>query len=458
MKKIIIATALLFPYFSIAQTLTIKSTEQLVTTDTPVVFAYNKTKKQLERINLANKENSTLSIPENAIGFDVATLANVSGKHALILTNDGIYVGQTSKTKPILPINSLFSHLQVENFEKINLVIDANTDGLSDILLPDLNKSTLYIQNSEGQFNAHTFQRPAVFDGEFTRTGLNLEMNISSQPIVNDYNHDGLNDLLFLNKQGGEVLYANEHGYETTTTPINFAIKLDELSNGETRKITQILDVNNDGFIDFTTKQYLPAKGMDSLDIKMKHNLYLGTQGGFITPPITLFDTQGPSELILKNDFNNDGLIDLQKMEFDVGLGTIASMAMGGGSTDVDIEMSIFKQQANGAFNEKPNRELDLEMEISMDGGSASPALYLGDLDGDNKTDAVYKYNKKTLYIYYGEDNNLLSKERTKVKLALPKHNQDILLVDVNQDGKQDLVFKFTDADGSSKITSRISE
>jgi len=160
--------------------------------------------------------------------------------------------------------------------------------------------------------------------------------------------------------------------------------------------------------------------------------------------------------LASKTDFNNDGLIDLQKMDLDIGLGTIASMAMGGGSTDVDVEMNLYKQQSDGSFASKSGIELDLEMEVGMNGGESSPALYLGDINGDSQIDAVYKYSKKTLHIYYGEQGSLLNKKRKKLKLTLPKNNKDILLVDINQDGKKDFVFKFTEKDGTSKIKTQL--
>ena len=218
--------------------------------------------------------------------------------------------------------------------------------------------------------------------------------------MVIDFNHDGLNDLVFSNDFGADVLLANSEGFEQKLTSIDFSIELGELSNGETRKIKQIIDINNDGFLDFTTRQFKPTQGMDSLDIKIAHTLYLGSAKGFTNTPITLFETQGPSELLLKTDFNNDGLIDLQKMDLDIGLGTIASMALGGGSTDVDVEMNLYKQQPDGSFANKSSIELDLEMEVGMNGDESEPALYLGDINGDSYIDAVYKYSKKMLYIY----------------------------------------------------------
>jgi hypothetical protein len=447
---------LLAPSTLLAQTMSIKTTEGLVTTDSTTLFAFNKELKQLERIDLLSAQNSQLVLPDNAIGFDVATLANTNDKQALVVASDGIYKADKEKPSLLFAYTSVINQLEVTEFEKINFIIDANKDGLSDILLPDLNQTTLYIQTNNGQFTPHTFEKKTQFTGDFSKDGLTLEVDINNQPTITDFNHDGLNDLVFLNKKGADVLYANTNGYNKIMADVNFNIELGELSNGEKRKIKQLLDINNDGYLDFITKQYKPVEGMDSLDIDIAHNLYLGNKTGFSQTPIKLLNTSGPSQLVFETDFNNDGLIDLQTMDLDIGLGTIASMAMGGGKTDVDVEMNIYKQQTDGSFASKSSIEIDLEMEINMSNGDATPPLYIGDINGDDKTDAVYKYSKKTLYVYYGEENNLLNKKRKKIKLTLPKKSKDILLVDINQDGKKDFVFKFTEEDGTSKIKTRL--
>ena len=88
---------LITPISAIAQTMAIKTTDELVSTDSEILFAYNKESKQLEAINLLTSLSSELALPKNAIGFDVATLANVTDKQALVLTSDGVYKAQAGK-------------------------------------------------------------------------------------------------------------------------------------------------------------------------------------------------------------------------------------------------------------------------------------------------------------------------------------------------------------------------
>jgi hypothetical protein len=282
---------LLTPISVIAQTMAIKTTDELVSTDSEILFAYNKESKQLEAINLLTSLSSELALPKNAIGFDVATLANITDKQALVLTSDGVYKAQAGKPTLLFNYESVLNQLKIDKFEKVDFVFDANNDGLSDIFIPGLASSTLYIQNKDGSFKPNKFKQTPKYEGRFSGKGLSLEVNINNKPVVIDFNHDGLNDLVFSNDFGADVLLANSEGFEQKLTSIDFSIELGELSNGETRKIKQIIDINNDGFLDFTTRQFKPTQGMDSLDIKIAHTLYLGSAKGFTNTPITLFET-----------------------------------------------------------------------------------------------------------------------------------------------------------------------
>ncbi|WFO18514.1 hypothetical protein ATS73_010130 [Pseudoalteromonas sp. H100] len=179
---------LLAPSTLLAQTMSIKTTEGLVTTDSTTLFAFNKELKQLERIDLLSAQNSQLALPDNAIGFDVATLANTSDKQALVVASDGIYKADKEKPSLLFAYTSVINQLEVTEFEKINFIIDANKDGLSDILLPDLNQTTLYIQTSNGQFTPHTFEKRrsllVIFQKMVSPLRLILITNLQLQILI----------------------------------------------------------------------------------------------------------------------------------------------------------------------------------------------------------------------------------------------------------------------------------
>lgn len=454
MLKPLLATTvlLLAPLAFSSQQLTIKTTKGLITTDSPIVFAYNDELQQLAKVDLANNQNQMLTLPKNLIGFDTATLANTLNPQALVLTTDGVYLSEQSKSTLLFKFESVLNQLEVNKFTKVNFVIDANNDGLSDILLPDIETNTLYLQDQQGKFHPHVFAKQAQFKGDFRSKRFKLDIDISITPQVIDVNQDGRTDLVFSNDKQAQVLLTKDTTFADKVTNITFPVKFGKIENDNFHYIDLIHDINNDGFVDLITKIMPDADGMDAMNATVHRSLYMGLAGGgFSTQAIVLPQTSMIGNLKFDEDFNNDGLMELQRFNIDFGFGTLASMAMGGGDTDVDVEFSVHKQLADGTFSEEPNADFEVETPLSMSNDSSLKPLFLADINGDSKLDAIYKSGSKTLSVYYGNDN-LLSSKRKKIKHKLPDNNSDILLVDINNDDKKDFVFKFTEEDGTSSI------
>ncbi|MGO2371795.1 VCBS repeat-containing protein [Pseudoalteromonas sp. KG3] len=453
LKSLFASSVLLLSPLAIAsQQLAIKTTKELITTDSAIVFAYNDEIPQLARIDLAKNQNHILTLPSNLIGFDTATLANTLNPQALILATDGVYLSEQSKSTLLFSFESVLNQLEVDKFTKVNFVIDANNDGLSDILLPDIETNTLYLQDQQGKFHPHVFTKQAQFQGDFRSKQFKLDIDISIAPQVIDINQDGHTDLVFSNDKQANVLLTKGATFADKVTDITFPVKFGKTENDNYHYIDLIRDINNDGFVDLISKIMPDADGMDAMSATVHRNLYMGLAGGgFSTQARTLPQTSMIGNLKFDEDFNNDGLMELQRFNIDFGFGTLASMAMGGGDTDVDVEFSVHKQLADGTFSEEPNADFEVEMPLSMSNNSSLKPLLLADINGDGKLDAIYKSGSKTLSLYYGDDD-LLSTKRKKIKHKLPDNNSDILLVDINNDDKKDFVFKFTEEDGSSTI------
>lgn len=453
LKSLFASSVLLLSPLAIAsQQLAIKTTKELITTDSAIVFAYNDEIPQLARIDLAKNQNHILTLPSNLIGFDTATLANTLNPQALILATDGVYLSEQSKSTLLFSFESVLNQLEVDKFTKVNFVIDANNDGLSDILLPDIETNTLYLQDQQGKFHPHVFTKQAQFQGDFRSKQFKLDIDISITPQVIDINQDGHTDLVFSNDKQANVLLTKGATFADKVTDITFPVKFGKTENDNYHYIDLIRDINNDGFVDLISKIMPDADGMDAMSATVHRNLYMGlASGGFSTQARTLPQTSMIGNLKFDEDFNNDGLMELQRFNIDFGFGTLASMAMGGGDTDVDVEFSVHKQLADGTFSEEPNADFEVETPLSMSNNSSLKPLLLADINGDGKLDAIYKSGSKTLSVYYGDDD-LLSTKRKKIKHKLPDNNSDILLVDINNDDKKDFVFKFTEEDGSSTI------
>jgi hypothetical protein len=441
-----------------AKDIPIKTNRSLIDTKSPIMFAYHDEDANLAELNLENMEFTKLELPKDAFGFDYGKLAGASQVTAFVMNKEGIFSVDKHGAKKLLATNELLSKLEFEEFEKINFISDINKDGLSDIILPDLTHSEIYIQNPDNSFTKHVFNTSPKYSGNFSSGKLRLDIDLTMVPKVFDINQDGLNDLIFHDKEKVDVLYANKAGYDNTLKPLKLPVETGKLEGVEAnRRIAELLDINNDGKLDLVTRYAPIVEGMDSLDVELTFQVFYGQENGaFATLPLTLPKASATSRFEFDNDFNGDGKRELQKFHVDFGLGTIASMALGGGSTDVDVEISFYAQQPDGSFSEKPDSEKEVEMEIAMDSDEMALTYYTGDINGDGKQDAVFKTGSKTLSVYYGNTDTVLDSKRGKIKHKLPKDGNDIKLVDINNDGKHDFVFRFKDDDGKSSITTLI--
>ena len=118
--------------------------------------------------------------------------------------------------------------------------------------------------------------------------------------------------------------------------------------------------------------------------------LYGPCRRGIFSQVRTLPQTSMIGNLKFDEDFNNDGLMELQRFSIDFGFGTLASMAMGGGDTDVDVEFSVHKQLADGTFSEEPNADFEVEMPLSMSNNSSLKPLLLADINGDGRLSTLF--------------------------------------------------------------------
>jgi hypothetical protein len=452
-KIVLTITLILFSFASLAsQAIAIKTKKPLISTQSEIFFAFDDELKKLAVVDIKNHSSYELSVPKNAIGFDYAISANTSTPQAWILTPEGVFVSHREEYIPLISTTSLFTHLKVRNFNKIEFVLDANDDGLSDIMLPGISSATLYIQSKTGQFTPHTFTKQSDLSGYFKGDQLEVEIELNPKPQVIDLNQDGMLDLLFHTRYQAQVLYAHKEGYGTELIPLQFPVKLGQLENGGKRRIYALKDINNDGFVDLITRQAPRTKGMDAIKVNTSYALYPGkAMGQFQLEKSFLPSTNGTGQLIFDYDFDGDGRKELQRFEADFGFTTIAAMALSGGSTDIDIDVGFYKQ-TNEYYPNKPTTEREVEMEINMNGNDRVMSFFIGDVNGDGKHDMVLRNSRKTLSIYHGQEDTLLSKKRKKIKHHLPKNSNDILLVDVNADGKDDFVLKFTDDEGNSTV------
>ncbi|WP_155731782.1 FG-GAP repeat domain-containing protein [Pseudoalteromonas luteoviolacea] len=438
--------------YSAQMPLKIDTDSPLVLTDSPIVFAVNKEEKALERINLSQNTSQKLPISATSKGFHYGHIANSKEVQAFVLDNGGVYLVTPKKTTQLVESKGLLTRLQVDDFEKVEFILDANSDGLSDIYLPGFTRNELFVQQPTGQFIKHDFEYNLPLRSNSYRESLEISTNFTSLPIVHDFNADGFTDLVFRTRQEVAVLYGNKTGYAPNVEYIHLPTSFGKITGNRIRTTQDLLDINQDGHLDLVTRIRPITEGISGLEAKVEYDLYLGQAKGFNSGAIKLPHTIGAGGMRIEYDFDGDGLLDLQTLNVDIGLTTIAAMALGGGKADIDVDMHFFKQHPHTLFKTTPNTEKEIELEVDMKRSMQGMPYYTGDLNGDNKHDLVFKSSDNTLSIFYGESNNLLRKKQKKINHTLPNNPNDIVLVDIDENGTEDFVFKYADKQGKVEI------
>ncbi|KZN34306.1 hypothetical protein N480_22140 [Pseudoalteromonas luteoviolacea S2607] len=432
--------------------LKLKTKSPLQLTDSEIVFALNKDAKQLERIELNNGQSTVIQANKSSKGFHFGRIAGHQNVQAFIIDDKGVYLATHKDATRIVNSESLLTRLQVDDFKKIDFMLDANNDGLSDIYLPGFTHSELYIQQSDGTFNRHHFKYLLPLRSHNYSDRMEVSTNFNSLPTVHDFDQDGKLDLVFRTRENISVLYANKTGFNNEVEHIYLPTSFGKTDNNAIRTTHELLDINKDGHLDLITRTRPITEGISGLEAKIDYDLYLGQPKGFNSGAIKLPHTIGAGGMRIEHDFDGDGLLDLQTLSVDIGLTTIAAMALGGGKADVDVEMHFFKQHPHTLFAKKPSTEKEVELEIDMKRSMRGIPFYTGDLNGDKKHDIVFKSGDKTLNIYYGASENLLKAERKKINKKLPENANDIVLVDIDGNGKEDFIFKYADDAGHVRL------
>ncbi|TMM45775.1 FG-GAP repeat domain-containing protein [Colwellia ponticola] len=406
-------------------------------------------------------------IPKAFYRFDLSVLVDkkIRQKQRLyFLSANSLAVYQQNKFKSLVKVKSLYIQEQASFLSRGNFIQNLNNDDFDDVVIADFDKTHVLIGLGMNSFARHIL--PIKPNVRVLPTGVTYT---ETTLYFSDANIDKKIDIVLVGDgemiiypQYGNSLFARKaipvainktiSGTEWWNKRAENGEQLDQ-SNLEYRKLEQLRDVNNDGLIDMVVR-YTKTSGV--LNRVNDYEIFLGKQseGNLIYSPQadSVIQAEGTLTGLTFVDIDGDNRLEVLLAGFDIGLSQIISALITG---SIAQDVYVFNMDGQDKFSSKPAIKKDVELTFSLSSGqSGSAVVELADINGDGLQDLVLSDDDE-LKIYLGqradENNKTFQKSSVSYSTKLPKDGNLVKVDDLNSDGKDDLLMKFSALDGKDK-------
>ena len=400
--------------------------------------------------------DASVRLPGAISRFDVSEFKDGDLQSIYFLSADSVYIYQPiEKTlRVVANVSSIFLDKQPEFISQGEFVFDINDDGMDELLLSDFQALHLLKANDEGRYVSYTLneQPNMVLD----HNGMRF---LPKTYYVLDANNDGLEDIViggegtlhaFYQTNAGNVNQsADEHPLVNDISAIAWWHKRDatgeslDQANLTYRQLEELQDVNGDGVADMVVRATQSSGVLDRVN---DYEVYLGhwknNHLAYHDKPSSVISADGTLSGFKLVDINNDNKLEVILAGFDIGLSQIIGALLSG---SIDQDVYVFSMDSEGDYHEDASVEKEVQLSFSLTSGqTGSPVVKLADVNGDGLKDLILSSGEKRLKVYNGTSKKrMFDKRALKYKTVLPKNGNGVEVNDLNADGKDDLIFKY---------------
>ena len=426
-------------------------------------------------------------------------VANIGGRDRLITYAPGRlswFDPESATERELVAVVSDFNPPRQDEVSHVDVTRDVNEDGLDDLVVPDVDGFWVLTQMSDGAFaDAVKIGPPTDMSRISGADGYRYDPWSQSRIHAIDYNLDGRNDLVFWSEDHFAVHLQDETGLfdpaaESFTTDVSF--DSDELSSLTAGDMTgtvlhSLSDLNDDGIGD------LALFSLEGTDISRKQSRYevhfgapTGAGGTAFAREVDLtFRSDDRIQLGMDPyDLAHDGRVDLMftTIELDFLEGSLWKRIKGAMGDDVWLDLEFYRMEG-GRYPNEPNatRRIALDgvpshrepgwvpLDIVLRGATHqrrrtqeswprafNTTVRIGDVTGDGLSDLLIGDHPRIIDVYAGVPGpDLFARRAQSVEVAVPNDEEYIRLVDLDNNGKQDILMHhpFTERDAHGAPT-----
>ena len=411
-------------------------------------------------------------------------VANIGGRDRLVAYQPGRlnwFDPESATESALVAVTSSFNAPHRGEIPHVDVTRDLNEDDRDDLVVPDSDGFWVFIQRSEGGF-ADPVKIGSSTDmaGIYGADGYRYDPWSQSRVHEVDFNRDGRSDLVFWNEDHFEVHHQDESGLfapvaKIFTTDVAFdSDQLFSVAIGDMmgRVLHSLTDLNGDGCADLVV---FSLEGASISSKRSTYEVHFGTptlDGGivFARGVDIAFQSEGSIQLGMdRHDFDRDGQVDLMFTTIEVRFleSSLWKKIKGFMGDDIWLDLQFYRNEG-GFYPETPNaiRRIALDgapshrepgwvpLDIALRGGTHegrntqesyrrafNRTLLIGDVTGDGRSDLLIEWTHGELQLFVGVPGpELFARQPHKVAVAQPNDEEYTWLVDLNRDGKQDVL------------------
>ena len=416
------------------------------------VSGFSQFARWLSLVDLTDYTSRMLPIPDDAQYFNQAKLAGKAGQTLVFLGLGGVSVlsADGSYAQRIISSESIYRVLDKNRLREADFVVDLGS-GLSDFLLPDFQHSHLFRQRPDGGFVHYALQLPAQ-----VRSWRSSPDYTPRRHFIADVNADKRPDLLFV-ADGKFQLFIQQADGSFNPEPVvaNWPVGLSTEQEADQRNdagrsyngqnidtLRDVSDIDGDGIVDLVINREQLADALERNNSFRIHFGRISEQGLSFNPEPDTFITTDTSPIdVVIEDFNADGRKDFYIPSTHFGVGTIIRVLLRG-SANLDIDFYLLNAQRQ--YPQKADFRQQATIDVSIGNLRYDMPLFaLADTQGSGHKSLFVGEGTEQLKVYQHETKRLFSRRAERFKLTLPRDASRVQVMDVNADGKDDLVLPF---------------
>ena len=424
-------------------------------------------------------------------------VANINGRDRLVAYGGGRltwFDPESATERELAAVESDFKPPRGGEIPHVDVSRDLNGDGRDDLVVPGVDGFRVFIQTSAGEFaDPVKVGRSPDLSRIYGADGYRYNPWGESRVHEMDYDQDGRQDLVFWNEDHFAVHHQDEEGLfapvaETFTAEVTF--DSDDLSSlamgGMTGRVLHSLaDLNGDGVGD------LVVFSLEGASISRKRStceVHLGApapDGGtlFARDVDFAFQSDGRIQLGMnRRDFDGDGDLDLMFTTIEVEYleSSLWKRLKGFMGDDIWLDLE-FHSNTGGLHSDSPDAvrrmQLDGHPSVREDGWvpldivlrgatheerkkqkrhlrAFNTTLLIGDVTGDGRPDLLIEETHRQLLVFAGVSGpDLFARQPQRVMVAIPNDEEYTWLVDLNRDGRQDILMHHPSTTEPHRVT-----